>query len=167
MENVSFWFRSSRAQAYLTWLLLVSLGFVATQFYQNLNINILWFVISVIGLGVMYKVMPLGVRQMKLILAAWAVPITFGMIVSALTHLSTFSQLIPYLGVFWLLVMACGYFYNGLVDAPIFWYASAALINVGAAVLCLLSPDFLAYQYYVAAIVTAWSMGNLWLFRSE
>ena len=50
---------SSRARVYLLWAGLTGLGFTATHYYQNANINILWFFISVIGFFYMYKVMPL------------------------------------------------------------------------------------------------------------
>ncbi len=123
--------------------------------------------ISLIGLGFMFRTMPLRVGQMKRIFLAWLIPITVGMIVSALAvKLSSLSELVPYLGAYWLLVIAVGYFWNGLVDPPGGWYWFASVLNLAAAILCYVSPDFTQQQYLVAAIVSAWSMANLWLFRT-
>lgn len=165
MVDIKFWFRSSRAQAYLVWLLLLPIGFTATHFYQRLEINYLWIAISIIGFFVMYKVMPLAVSQMKLVYAAWLIPIAIGMIISVAPFFGYFTSLLAYLGVVWLLVMAVGYFLNGLFDLPMNWYIAAVIINVSLAMLIILVPNLLAYQYLLAAIASAWSMGNLWLFR--
>lgn len=165
MTDIKFWLRSSRAQAYLVWLLLLPIGFVATHFYQRFEINYVWIVISLVGFYVMYNVMPLAIGQMKLIYAAWLIPIAVGMVLSIAPFFGLFPSLIAYLGVVWLLVMAVGYFLNGLFDAPMNWYLAAVVINAGLAVLIMLIPELLAYQYILAAIASAWSMGNLWLFR--
>lgn len=159
---------SSRGRVYLVWALLAPLGFVATHFNQMQNINRLWLAISIVGLGYMAKVMPLRVKQMRNIFLSWFVPITFGMIVSgAVFRIDSIGFLVEYLGVFWLGVMAAGYLSNGLYDRPAGWYWFAAAINVSAAVICLASIDALRMQYALAAIVTAWSMLNLWLFRTS
>ncbi len=65
----------SRARVYLLWAVLLGIGFVATHFYQNKNINGVWTLLSLIGLGYMYKVMPLRVTQMKQIFRVWIVTI--------------------------------------------------------------------------------------------
>lgn len=142
---------------------------MATHYNQRQSINGLWFIISIIGLGYMYKVMPMRIRQMRNIFAAWAVPIGVGMLVSGLVFKSfsvLAASLIVHLGAFWLVVMAVGYFLNGLVDRPAGWYWFAAGINLLAGMLCFTVDAFTAGQYLIAAIVSAWSMLNLWLFRT-
>lgn len=157
-----------RAQVYLLWAAITGIGFVATHYYQNSNINGVWVILSIIGLGYMYKVMPLGVSQMKKIFQAWLVPITVGIIVSGLAvRTSFFPQLAGYLGVFWLLVMAVGYAWNGFVDSPSTWYFVAVAMNVAAAVLIYSVDSLLEVQYLLAAIISVWSMLDLWIFRSE
>lgn len=159
---------NTRAQVYLLWAAITGLGFVATHYYQNGNINIVWVVLSLIGLGYMYKVMPLGISQMKKIFLAWLVPITVGIIISALAvRTSLFPELVGYLGAFWLLVMAAGYLWNGLVDSPSQWYYIAVALNIAAAILIYLTDSLLQVQYLIVAVVSVWSMLNLWIFRSE
>lgn len=160
----------SRARVYLLWAVLVTAGFIATHFYQNKLINGVWATLSVIGLGFMYKVMPLRVTQMKRIFVAWVVTIVFGMAVSGLVFYSgsaAAGNLIAHLGGFWLLVMAVGYFWNGLVDAPATWYWFAAAINFVFGILCFTVDALAPGQYLIAAVVSAWSMLNLWVFRSS
>ena len=161
-------FQSTRANVYFLWAVLTGVGFVATHYYQQANINIVWTVLSVIGLGYMFKVMPLGVSQMKKIFAAWLIPIVLGMIVSvAVVRTGVYPELVGYLGVFWLVVMAIGYGWNGLVDQPAAWYYVAVVLNLAAAALIYSFDSLLQVQYLVAAIVSIWSMLNLWIFRSE
>ena len=160
--------QDSRAKVYLSWAALTAVGYVATHFYQNKNINFVWFVLSAIGLAYMYKIMPLKVRQMKRIFMAWAVPIFFGIGVSIVAvRTDLLPNLVPYLGVFWLLVQVVAFAVNGLVDRPALWYFVAAGLNAGAAALCYFVDSLLEIQYLVAAIVTVWSMLNLWIFRTE
>lgn len=163
-------FSETRARVYLLWAVLATGGFIATHYYQRQQINGPWYLISLIGLGYMYKVMPLKVRQMRNIFLAWFVPIVSGLLVSA----SVFYQqspaaiyLILHLGGFWLFVMAAAYFFNGLVDRPSSWYWFAAVLNVLAGILCFVVDAFTASQYLIAAIVSAWSMLYLWLFRAD
>ena len=150
------------------WAVLTGVGFTATQFYQKQNINGVWFLISILGLGYMYKVMPLKTKLMKRIYLSWLIPITIGMTVSALVfHITSWATLIQYLGAYWLAVMAVGYFFNGLVDAPSKWYWFASALNLAAAILCYKVQPFIANQYIIAAIVSVWSMLNLWLLRTD
>ncbi len=164
------WFyllHASRARVYLLWAVLGTIGYIATHFWQVRQINAVWFLISVIGMGYMWRVMPLKVGKMKQIFVSWLVPIAFGMAVSGLAfYIDQLARIIPYLGVFWLVVMAIAYIWNGVVDRPAQWYYFAAALNLAAAALCYFSPAYLEYQYIVAAIVTAWSMLYLWLFRT-
>ena len=162
-------FLETRARVYCLWMILATLGFVATHYYQRKQINAVWFTLSVIGMGYMWRVMPLRVRQMRHIFLAWLVPIVVGIAVSGLLfYLDTpaAGELIAHLGAVWLIVMAVGYAWNGLVDPPAGWYYFAAIINFGAGLLCFVNADWASVQYLIAAIVSAWSMGNLWLFRS-
>ncbi len=120
-------FNSSRARVYLLWAALTGVGFTATHFYQKPSINLVWFIISIIGLGYMRKVMPLGVRQMKKIFSSWLVPIIIGLAVSVvLVRTDVAPEAVGYLGPIWLIVMAAGYLYNGLSDTRGFWYFVAA-----------------------------------------
>lgn len=160
----------TRARIYLLWAILLFLGFIATHYYQVKLINGVWAVLSLIGLGYMYKTMPIRVKQMKRIFYIWAATIVFGMFVSgAVFYFNSplAGSLIARLGAFWLIVMAVGYALNGLVDRPAGWYWFAFVINVIFGTLCFVSDAFVASQYIVAAIVSGWSMLNLWLFRTH
>jgi hypothetical protein len=157
----------SRARVYLLWAVLTGIGYVATHFYQQRAINILWVILSIIGLGFMYRVMPLGVKQMKRIFLSWLVPIGFGVVVSGLVfYLDGIAQLLGYLGAFWLLVQAVGFFWNGLVDPPSDWYYIVAAVNAVAAAACYLLDPLVSVQYLIAAVVTVWSMLMLWIYRT-
>ena len=74
----------TRPRVYLLWAVITGVGYTATHYYQNPNINAVWFVLSLIGFGYMYKVMPLRVPLMRRIFLAWLVPITFGIAVSVI-----------------------------------------------------------------------------------
>jgi hypothetical protein len=160
---------ATRARIYLMWAVLTAGGFTATHFYQNHNINYLWSAIAIVGLTYMYKTMPIRVAQMRQIFLAWLVPIVLGMTVSgAVFYIDTpwAANLTGYLGAFWLLVMAFGYFLNGLIDPPSGWYWFNAGFNFLAGMACFYIPDLVPVQYIIAAIASGWSMLNLWIFRS-
>jgi len=166
-ENWRYLFKDSRARVYLVWGILVPIGFLATQYHQQENINWLWVLISLVGLGYMCMVMPLKLRKMQLIMLSWLVPITIGLVVSFLAfRIDGWGQLIGYLGSYWLLVMAVGFFCNGLVDPPSLWYWLATGLNLIAALACYKLILFAQYQFLVAAAVVFVSMMGLWLFRS-
>lgn len=168
--DVKFLITAPRPRVYLLWGIMVPLGFVATHFYQKHEINVLWTIIAFIGLGYMYKVLYLRVTQMRQIFLAWLVPIVLGLAVAgAVFYVDTYSAawLMGHLGAFWLAVMAVGHLLNGWVDPPRFWYWCNAVINAGAATLCFAVIEFAAVQYLIAAVVSGWSMLNLWLFRSD
>lgn len=115
----------------------------------------------------MYKVMPMRVGQMKRIFYAWLIPITVGMIISGLVFVvSDLQRGIGYLGTIWLALMAIGYVWNGLVDRPMFWYVFAAAINVAAAWATFFYEPYIINQYLVAAVISFWSMANLWILRT-
>jgi len=165
--SLRFLLNDSRSCVYLLWALLVTAGFVATHYFQREEINPLWFGLSILGLGYMFKIMPLKVHQMRRIFVSWFVPIVFGMVISVLAfRVAVLSEVIPYLGVFWLVVMAVGYAWNGAVDQPAKWYYVAAGLNILAAILCYYVNAFTMQQYLVAAIVSAWSMLYLWILRT-
>lgn len=158
----------TRARVYLVWAFLATGGFIATHYNQSKKINGLWFFIILLGLGYMLKVMPLRVRKLRLIYLSWFIPLTIGLLVSYLAFReSALFDLIPYLGGYWLLVLAAGYFFNGLVDAPSKWYWLAVLLNVAAALAVFFIEPVWRAQYLVAAIISGWSMLNLWLFRVD
>lgn len=165
----SYLFRQTRARVYFLWMLIVITGFVATHYHQRKTINPVWFSLALIGLVYMWRVMPMQVKQMRQILYAWLIPIAFGMAVSGLVFYvdsDSSANLIANLGGFWLLVMAVGYLWNGLVDPPTGWYYFAVLINVVAGLACIKLDSWRSVQYLIAAIISGWSMINLWLFRS-
>lgn len=165
--DIEFLVADTRARVYLLWAILVSGGFTATHFYQTQQINALWFVLSATGLLYMYKVMPIRVKSMRNIFMAWLMPISIGIIVSGLAFkIAALAGIIEYLGAFWLLVMAVGYLLNGLADPPAGWYWFAVGINIAAGLTCFLFESFTASQYLIAAIVSGWSMLNLWIFRT-
>ncbi len=167
--DINFLLSDTRSRVYLVWAFLATFGFVVTHYYQRQQINGAWFLISVLGLGYMYKVMPLRVKQMRNIFLSWAVPITVGMVVSGAVFYSNSklaSNLILHLGAFWLVVMSVGYFLNGLVDPPSKWYWVAAGLNLAAGIICFMVDDLIVSQYLIAAVISAWSMLNLWIFRA-
>lgn len=167
--DIDFLRHDTRAKVYLLWAALTMIGFTATHFYQNKNINGVWFGLSTIGLGYMFRVMPLHVKQMQHIFLAWLGPILFGMVVSGLVFYwdsPSAGFLISHLGAFWLVVMAAGYAFNGLVDEPAGWYWFAAGLNFLAGLVCFTLEPFETGQYLIAAIVSGWSMLYLWVFRT-
>lgn len=161
-------FKTSRARVYLVWAAVVGIGFVATHYYQMPSINALWLVLSVGAFAYMYKVMPLGISQMRNIYLSWLIPIIVGLIFSVIAvRTQLLPELVAYLGAFWLFVMAIGYFWNGLVDNAGFWYYIAAAVNLIAAVAIYSSDQLLVIQYLLAAIIGVWSMLLLWVFYSD
>jgi hypothetical protein len=158
----------SRPRVYLLWAFLTTIGFTATHFYQDPNINIVWIIISIVGLGYMYQVMALRVKQMRQIFLAWLVPISAGIVLSVIAaQTDLLPGLLGYLGSFWLLISAVGYAWNGAVDPPSKWYYIASGVNIIAAAACYYSVSLSQNQYLVAAAVSAWSMLSLWLYRSD
>lgn len=159
----------ARARIYLLWAGLTAVGFVAAHYSKSANnINLFWIILSIVGLGYMFKVMPMRMKPDKQIFLSWAVPIAFGAVVSiAAFKVRGLAELSQYLGAFWLLVMAVAYFLNGLFDAPSTWYWVAVGLNVAAALAIIVSESLLPVQWLIVAIISAWSMLNLWLFRSE
>lgn len=166
--DFKFLFSDSRARVYLLWAAITGIGFTTTQYYQDKNINFVWFALSILGFYYMYRVMPLRVKQMRHIFLSWAVPISVGLafsIVAVRTDL--LPELVGYLGSFWLLVCAVGYFWNGIYDAPSLWYYIVAGVNVAAAACAYYYEPLLIGQYIFVAIVSVWSMLMLWVFRSD
>lgn len=161
-------FQEPRGRVYLLWAILCIFGFGIAHFARyDLGINSFWVVLSFIGLGYMYKVMPMRLEPARRLLLAWAVPIAVAMIVSyAAFYVDALSGLVPYLAAFWLVIMAISYVLNGIIDKPFLWYGVAAGLNVAAAVACYLLPEWQAVQWLIAAIVSGWSMLWLWIFRS-
>ena len=159
---------SSRARVYLVWAAIVGVGFIATHYYQQPGINGIWLVLSAIGFYCMTRAMPLGVRQMRNIYLAWLIPIGIGMVLSVLAvRTSIFPSLTGYLGPLWLIVMAFGYFWNGLADSRSNWYYVAAVLNIAAAIMIYAIGDLLAVQYLITAVISVWSMLLLWVFYSD
>jgi hypothetical protein len=183
--DVKFLWGDSRAQVYLLWAAITGVGYTVTNFYQRNGINTFWLILAVIGFGYMYKLMPLRVDQMKKIYVSWLVPIFVGVSVSVMAApTALFSKVLDvlpflesisdsligltvYLGAFWLVVQAFGFFFNGLVDAPSTWYYFAAGVNLSAAGLCYLNESAQQGQYLIAAIVSVWSMLMLWIYRAD
>lgn len=168
MIDWRYMFNDTRARVYLLWAFLATSGFIITHYHQQKQINGLWFLVILLGLGYMLKVMPMRVSKLRRIFLSWLIPLVFGLTISVLAfYIGDLAGLIGYLGAFWLLIMAIGYFINGLVDAPGAWYFAAAAANAFAALAVMNFDQLLSVQYLLAAVVTAWSMLNLWLFRVE
>lgn len=166
--DLKFLLLDIRARVYLLWAAIVAIGYVSTHYYQNKNINFVWFFLSLAGFYYMYRAMPLGVEQMKKIYAAWLIPISFGLIVSIVSARGwLLTDLVGYLGSFWLLVTAAGFIWNGLVDRPMTWYLAAAVLCVIGAAVVYFNTTFLIAQYLVAGTITTWAMLNLVIFRTD
>lgn len=162
-------FTDTRARVYLLWAVLATVGFLATHYYQRKQINGFWALLSFIGIYYMLRVMPLKVRQMQRIFLVWLVTILAGMAVSGLVfYLSSdiAGNLIGRLGAFWMVLLAVGYAINGVVDRPAGWYYFAAALHLIFGILCFISDVFLPSQYLIAAVISAWSMLYLWLYRA-
>lgn len=161
-----FWFVDKRARVYVLWLVLVPPGFVHLYFEQPLWINWPWLATCVAGLGFMAFAMRPFTGKLASIFYAWLVPLAVGMAISFLATLPPYYALLPKLAMMWALVQAAGYILNGLVDAPSGWYWFAAVAHALVAVFCLVFPALISSQWLLMAIVSAWSLLNLWLFRS-
>ncbi len=166
--DIRYLLEDTRSRIYLLWAGLCALGFTAAHLSTNeLGINVFWVVLSLLGLGYMYKVMPLRVHQAKRIFNAWLWPISVGIVLSFVAfRVDLFADLAAYLGAVWLFVMAVGYLLNGLADPPSGWYWIAVAMNLVSGLLCIFVDGFSASQWLIAAIVSVWSMLNLWLFRT-
>lgn len=166
--DFKFLLSDSRARVYLVWAVITGMGFTTTHYYQDKNINYVWFGLSLLGLYYMYRVMPLRVKQMRNIFLSWVIPISVGLSLSIASARGWFApELLGYLGAFWLVVMAVGYFWNGMYDAPSKWYYIVTGVNVVAAIAVYYYEPLLIGQYLFIAIVSAWSMLMLWVFRSD
>lgn len=162
-----FLITDTRARIYLLWAVLTLIGFTTAHYSRNdIGINSFWVVLSILGLGYMYKVMPLRIKSAQRVLQAWLVPIVIGSVVSVSAfYVAALQGLIPYLGAFWLFVMATSYIMNGFVDSPATWYWVAATLNVAAGLAIIFVPELQITQWLIAAVVSTWSLLNLWLFR--
>lgn len=166
--DLKFLLHDTRARVYLLWAVIVAVGYVSTHYYQNKNINFVWFVLAAAGLYYMFRVMPLGVAQMRHIFAAWLVPISIGLAVSIVSARGwALTELVAHLGSFWLLVTAVGFVWNGVVDRPMRWYLVGAGLCVAGAALAYFNTTFLISQYLVAGVISAWAMLLLFVFRTD
>lgn len=152
----SYW--NKPRKLFLVWAILIFLGFVATHFYQDPNINGVWVVLSLIGFYFMYKYMPLASPKMRNILILWIVVVGFGMLVSAAVfRVPSLSYLIDYLGVFWLILMGIGSLLNAIWYTPRLFILSG-IMQIAAGLFILFTPSLLIYQYLIAAVVGAAGM---------
>lgn len=151
-------------RVYLVWAVLLGIGFAATQFHQEANINWLWLVISLIGLGYMVRQTSLpefrtaGLAHLYFVGLVWTLVIAQGMLLSVLPFVgrTPLAALSPYLGVFWLWQMGLGHWLNGLVDPPRLPYWITGGIQILAGVACLLWG--LEWQFAVARGIGALAM---------
>jgi len=124
---------------------VILIGFVATHFHQLPDINILWLILSSLGLaymGFLLKRLQFRNRTLVRIGLLWLFTIALGMAISILTFiLPPLAELSLYLGVFWLGLMGIAHVLNGMVDrSPI--YGMTGGIQVLAGVLCLWSSRY-------------------------
>jgi hypothetical protein len=152
-------------KVFAVWAIIILMGFIATHFYQDPTVNWVWTVLSVIGLWVMYKHMPLRIPKLKKIFLGWVGVIVFGMVFSfAIFSFESLYFLIGYLGIFWLLLMGIGHWLNGWFDRSKI-YIYSGLVQVVAGVACYFFLPLLLNQYIVAGVVGAVAMVMLLLFR--
>lgn len=162
-----FLITDTRARVYLLWLIIVPPGFVHLYFEQPLWINYPWLATTIIGLGYMALVMRPFSGKLRLIFYAWLFPLVVGMAVSFLAASSPqFYSLLPKLALVWALVQAAGYALNGLVDAPAGWYWFATALHILAAIFIFAFPALISLHWLLLAVISTWSLANLWLFRS-
>lgn len=141
------------------WAVILFVGFVVTHFYQDFNINWVWLVLSILGLGLMYKYMPFNVPVLKNTYLNWAGIILFGMFISFLVFLvEDLFWLIGYLGVFWLMIMGIGHLTNKPLYPSQKGFIPAGLLQILAGVACILYEPLLTYQYLIAAVASSVGM---------
>ena len=152
-------------RVYLVWGVILLVGFLATHFHQEPNINILWLLLSLVGLGYMVRQTSLpefrrhsGLAHLYYVGFVWVLVIALGMLVSVVPFVgrTPLNGLAQYLGIFWLAQMGLGHGLNGLVDPPRWPYWVTAGGQVLAALVCL--GWGMDYQYLVAGGVGSLAM---------
>lgn len=152
-------FLNPKHRVFLGWALLLFVGFLSTHFYQHPNINYIWSVISILGLLLMYKYMPLGVPVLRKTFLNWLVVIIFGMAVSfGVFYIDSIGWLLEYLGVFWLFLLGIGFLINKLLYPTQKGFLAGGILQLGAAGGCLISVEILFYQYIIASIASSLAM---------
>lgn len=164
-------------QVYLVWAAIIFLGFTGTHLYQVPEINWLWLILSVIGLGFMIlqlfyqfqhpQFQDPGMAHLSFIGMVWTLTIALGMTASVLPFLGVdlLTNLPRYLGVYWLFQMGMGHILNGMVNPPgrIYWLTGT--LHYGVGIICLFWGGALSIQYLIAGGVGAFTLLILFLFR--
>lgn len=148
-------------RVYLVWAIVILVGFVATHFHQLPDINHLWLLLSVLGLGHMgFELKHLQFRDRTLITIGvlWLLMIGFGLIISAIVFkIEPLAELSTYLGIFWLGLMGLAHLFNGMVDrSNVYWLTGGVQIITG--VLCFTVESLQPWQYLFAGFI--WLMAQ-------
>lgn len=153
-------------RVFALWGLIVLSGFIGTHFDQTdaTKVDLIWVVLSVIGLAYMKKQMSFEYKDLRNIFITWLVVIVFGIAMSqaAFTYVSL-ARLSGYLGAFWLVIMALGHAITGLIDKKKLYIATTGLQLV-AALAIYMTPMLILYQYLIAGVVGALAMVMLILY---
>lgn len=144
---------------FTTWAGILFFGFLATHFYQHPNINWVWSLLSVIGLFVMYKYMPFRVIVLRRTFYHWLGVIVFGMAVSfGVFYVENIGWLLEYLGMFWLILLGLGHVINKPLYPGQKGLLQAGILQIVAGVMIWFVPQFLEYQYIIAAFASSAGM---------
>jgi hypothetical protein len=142
-------------QVYALWSVILGVGFGATHFFPRVEINGLWLILSLLGLGYMIVLAQHPQNRSASLRSTgwvWLYTISLGMVLSVLPfmHLSSLGFLGAYLGAFWLLQMGIGHVLNGWVNPPSGPYLLTGGIQVLAGLACLVLEPLQSYQFLVA-----------------
>ncbi len=150
------------------WGLIVLCGFVYTYLYvasTPFAINVVWLVLSLIGLAYTKYLLPWSEKPGRLIFLTWTILVLGGI---ALTHASFYVSsllfLVSQIGVLWLVIMGIGHGVTGMIDGKKVYILTAALQFVAAAAVygaLAADPMLFAVQYLVAGVAGAIAMGIL------
>lgn len=155
-------------RVYLVWAIIVFAGFIATHFYQLPEINYLWLILSVIGLGYMgllLKQMRFWEQKLLYIALLWLLTIAFGLTISTIIFVyEPLGEMSAYLGIFWLFLMGLAHILNRVVD-PSLVYLQSGGIQILTGAICFIFEPLLSIQYLAAGLVGALAMVWLILFR--
>ncbi len=158
MMNLGLMLKNTRYKVYLLWAGILFVGFLATNAYQSENINGVWFLFSVIGVGYMLRVMPLQSKIMKAIFINWIAVIVLGLFISFLVfHLQALASLQITLGVFWMILLSLGFIINGFIEKKPQYYFGASIMFIPAIAVMLFSSLIVA-QFVMAALGTSLAM---------
>lgn len=143
---------------FFTWGVAELVGWLVTHYWPDPRVNWVWLGLTVAAMVPMFLYMPWKVKKLRNILILWVVAMVVGMAASfAAFEVDALVWLVPYLGVFWLILMGVAFLINALWWTPkLFIIGGVAQIVAG--VVASLSWELLDYQFLIAAVVGSGAM---------